>query len=77
LANSKILLLLGSYSFVIYLLNTPAIGLAKGILIKWVPWDGPTFVIHALVLLVSGIVVPVLIKRWIFKRWRYLDRLTD
>jgi hypothetical protein len=34
-------------------------------------------VIHAVVLLVSGIVVPVLIKRWIFKRWRYLDRLTD
>lgn len=77
LANSKLLLFLGTYSFVIYLLNTPAIGLAKGVLIKWVPWDGPTFVIHAVVLLVSGIVVPVLIKRWIFKRWRYLDRLTD
>jgi fucose 4-O-acetylase-like acetyltransferase len=76
-ANSRLLLSLGGFSFVIYLLNTPAIGLAKGILIKWVPWDGPTFVIHAIVLLACGLLIPVLIKRWIFSRWRYLDRLTN
>jgi fucose 4-O-acetylase-like acetyltransferase len=77
IAHSSVLLYLGIYSFVIYLLNTPAIGLAKGLLIKWVPWDGPTFIVHAILLLASGIFIPVLIKRLLFRKWRYLDRLTD
>jgi len=76
-SHSRVLLFLGTYSFVIYLLNTPAIGISKGILIKCIPWDGPGFLLFALVMLPCGILVPVLVKRLVFAKWRYLDRLTD
>jgi membrane-bound acyltransferase YfiQ involved in biofilm formation len=75
--HSRILAFLGSYSFVIYLLNTPVMGLEKGILLKWLSWDGPGFLVQALLMLIGGLVVPVLIKKFVFSRWRYLDRLTD
>ena len=75
--GARVLVYLGTFSFVIYLLNTPAIGLAKGVLIHWVPWDGPGFLVHFVVLLACGLIVPVLVKQILFRRWPYLDRLTD
>ena len=75
--GARILVFLGVYSFVIYLLNTPAIGVAKGLLIHWVSWDGPGFIVHFVVLMSCGLLVPVFIKQFAFRRWPYLDRLTD
>jgi fucose 4-O-acetylase-like acetyltransferase len=76
LSRSRTLLVLGTYSFVIYLLNTPSIGIAKGILLKFVPWDGAGFPVHALVLLLAGLVLPVIIKRYLLRYVPVLDRIT-
>lgn len=75
--GSQWMLTLGKYSFVIYLLNTPFIGLAKGLLLKVTPWDGYAFLVFAPVMTLAGIAGPMLLKRYAFLRWPALDRLTS
>lgn len=71
-----VLAILGAFSFVIYLLNTVAIGLAKGVLLFFIPWDGNGFLVLFPILLAAGILGPIVAKVLIFRRVRYLDRLT-
>ena len=77
LSDSKILFSLGLSSFVIYLLNTPFIGLSKGLLLKAMPWDGPNFLIFFAALLTAGLLGPILTKHYIFRRIPWLDKITD
>jgi fucose 4-O-acetylase-like acetyltransferase len=72
-----VFLFLGRYSFMIYLFNTLFIGLAKGALLRWLPWDGANFYAFALVLMASGVLGPVALKRCVFARIPALDRLTN
>jgi fucose 4-O-acetylase-like acetyltransferase len=77
LSLSQVLLTLGSLSFAIYLLNTPFIGLMKGILLKFLPWDGINFLLYFPLLLAAGTLGPIFVKRHIFRRIPALDRITD
>ena len=70
------LLWFGKYSFVIYLFNTLTIGLTKGVLLKVAPWDGSNFLGFFPILLMSGLVAPVLLKKALLDRFPVLDRLT-
>jgi fucose 4-O-acetylase-like acetyltransferase len=76
LSHSDILLWFGKYSFAIYLFNTPAIGLSKGLLLKIMPWDGTNFLAYFPILLLSGLIGPVLLKRALLDRVSWLNRLT-
>jgi fucose 4-O-acetylase-like acetyltransferase len=75
-SGNQWLLVLGNFSFVIYLLNTPFIGLAKGVMLKVSPWDGYAFLVFAPVMTFAGIAGPMLLKRYAFRRLPALDRLT-
>jgi fucose 4-O-acetylase-like acetyltransferase len=75
-ATSSLLLTLGVYTMVIYLLNTPFIGLVKGAMLKVLPWDGVNFLLYAPVLTAAGIVLPILLKRYLLVRVPALDRMT-
>jgi fucose 4-O-acetylase-like acetyltransferase len=77
LESSEILYVLGGYSFVIYLLNTIWIGLTKGVLLQFVAWDGPMFLVIAPLLLIAGIMGPILTKKYVFAYVPPLDRMTD
>ncbi len=77
LSSSQLLLTLGAFSFVIYILNTPAIGLAKALMWKVAPWDGVNFLIYAPALLAAGVLVPIAIKVWLFRRLPVFDRMTQ
>ncbi len=72
-----VLAYLGVFSFVIYLLNTVAIGLTKGVALQVVPWDGAGFLVHFPLLLSAGVLGPILVKVLLFRRISYLDRLTS
>ena len=74
--NSRLLLQCGVFSFVIYLLNTPCIGLVKGALLKFIPWDGPTFIVYAVLLMLGGTLGPILIKKYLFRHVPFIDRVT-
>ena len=76
LANSSLLLTFGAYSFVIYLLNTPFIGLVKGAMLKLLPWDGINFLLYAPVLTAAGLFLPILLRRYLLRRVPALDRIT-
>jgi fucose 4-O-acetylase-like acetyltransferase len=76
-SDSRMLLTLGTFSFVIYLLNTPCIGLTKGMLLKVASWDGANFLIFAPCLTVAGLLGPILIKRWLLRPLGPLDRITN
>lgn len=67
---------LGEYSFVIYLLNTICIGLAKGVGFKFVRWDGPVFLLYVPLLFAAGLLLPVWIKRYLLVHVPVLDRIT-
>jgi len=75
--NSALLMQCGVFTFVIYLLNTPCIGLVKGVLLRFVPWDGPSFLIYAVLLMVGGTLGPILIKKHLFRHVPFIDRVTD
>ena len=75
--GSRTLDALGRYSFPIYLLNTIALGVAKGVLLLFMPWDGTNFLIFLPVMLVVGIVGPILVKTLIFRRIAYIDKITE
>ena len=77
LAGSKSLLHLGVFSFVIYLLNTPFIGLTKGLMLKAMPWDGRNFLIYLPLLMFAGLYGPILLKKSVFRHVPSLDRLTN
>ncbi len=68
---------LGRYSFMIYLFNTLFIGLAKGLLLLVTPWDGTRFLPFACVLMCAGLLGPMGLKRYVFRRVKFLDRMTD
>jgi len=77
LISSRVLLSIGGCSFAIYLLNTIFIGLAKGALLKLMPWDGLNFLLFAPVLMAAGLFGPMLTKQLVFRRIPVLDRMTS
>jgi fucose 4-O-acetylase-like acetyltransferase len=77
LRTSGLLLTLGGFAFVIYLLNTITIGLAKAFLLKVLPWGGPSFPLVAIILFAAGLLVPIAVKVWGLRRFPRLNRMTD
>jgi len=77
LNRSNALLVLSKYTFSIYLMNTIAIGLAKGILFKFIYWDGYNFILFFFALLSCGLLVPIIVKKYIFSRFDYINRMTN
>lgn len=77
LNQSSLLLHLGRYTYVIYLLNTIIIGLTKGIIFKFTTWDGLNFFLVAPVLLFNGLAVPIAIKKYVFSRNNFLSAITN
>jgi len=73
----KLLDIFGRYSFPIYLFNTIAIGLAKGVMLLLMPWDGINFLIFLPVLLIAGIAGPIFVKAVLLRRVRYLDKISE
>lgn len=67
----------GLFSFAIYLMNTIAIGLAKGITLKFVSWDGTNFLWIAPLIFAVGFFGPIIVKKYIFVYIKPLDRITD
>ena len=66
----------GTLSFSIYLLNTICIGVAKGVGLKLVPWDGLNFLIYAPALFVVGLAAPMLVRQQLFCRIPWLEKIT-
>ena len=61
----------------IYLFNTLFIGLAKALLLPLWPWDGTNFCAFAIALMTAGLLGPIALKRYAFRRVKWLDRMTD
>ena len=76
-SSSSMLLSWGMLSYAIYLMNTIAIGFAKGVLLRFVSWDGTNFLFVAPLLLVAGFYGPILVKRYILPYIKPLDRITS
>ena len=74
---SKFLYILGFYVYSIYLMNTIAIGITKGVLLEFTHWDGLNFLFFTPCLLISGLVAPILIKKYIFIHIPFLNRITS
>jgi fucose 4-O-acetylase-like acetyltransferase len=77
LVGSPPLAALGRYCFAIYLFNTACIGLAKGLLLQSLPWDGVNFLLYAPLLLAAGLLGPIALKQALPRLLPWLDRLTD
>ena len=75
LKNAKLLYHLAAFSFPIYLMNTIAIGTMKGAAMKLTGWDYHEFHILVPFLLLGGLGVPVVIKKYLFKYVPLLDRM--
>ncbi len=66
---------LGKYTFPIYLMNTAFIGLSKGVMFQFASWDGTNFFWFAPTLLAAGIAGPILVKRMVIARNRFLNTI--
>ena len=67
----------GKFSFAIYLLNTIAIGVAKGVMLRVMPWHGTNFLLFFPVLMLAGTAGPIIVKLTLFRLHPTLDRMTD
>ena len=73
--KNKYILLFGKYSYAIYLFNTIMIGLTKGIMLKFISWDGVNFLIFVPILFAAGLIGPILVKELIIKHIKPAYRL--
>lgn len=73
----NVFLVLGVNTFVIYLLNTICIGVTKGVMLKMLSWNGIGFFIFIPFLILAGVLGPIVIKRYLFRRVPWLDRITS
>ncbi len=77
MSGSKLLLSWGALSYAIYLMNTIAIGVAKGAILSFVSWHGTNFLWIAPILLIAGMYGPILAKRLVIPFVPALDRITS
>jgi fucose 4-O-acetylase-like acetyltransferase len=76
--GGRILLFAGGMTFSIYLMNTMAIGVVKAVLLKLTNWDGANFVLLFFPLLMfAGVMIPIFLKKFIFPRIGWLNRVTN
>lgn len=76
--GSRILVFVGGMTFAIYLMNTLAIGFTKAVLLKFVSWDGANFLLlYFPLLMLAGVLIPVALKKFVFPRIGWLDRITS
>lgn len=68
---------IGNMCFAIYLLNTICLGLAKGVMLKFLSWNAHDFPLIAAVMMAAGVFGPILIKRYVLRYVPPLDRITD
>jgi hypothetical protein len=73
---SQLLQFVGRSSLTIYLMNTMALGLVRGIVLKFWSWDDWRFVVVAPVMLCAGLFLPIAVQRLIFSRPAWLNRIT-
>lgn len=76
LSSWRWLAFIGSMSYAIYLMNTMAIGGVKAVVFAFTTWDGDNFFWVLPLLVLSGVLMPVLVKRAVFSRSKWLDRIT-
>lgn len=57
--------IIGEYSFSIYLMNTLVIGSLKAIGFKFLGWSYSSFALPALIMIISAIVIPILLKKYL------------
>ena len=67
---------LGRNTLTIYLMNSLAMGLVRGIALKVWGWDDWHFLVVAPMLLVSGLLLPIVAQRLLFAHWVQTDRIT-
>ena len=67
---------LGRNTLTIYLMNSLAMGLVRGIVLKVWDWDGWHFFVVAPLLLSAGLILPIVTQRLLFSRWKWTDRIT-
>ncbi len=64
------------YTFTIYLFNTLAIGLIKGLGTKFFNWNGSHFYLYLPLLWICGVVLPILLHQKLLGRFRWLSSIT-
>ena len=67
---------LGRNTLTIYLMNSLAMGVVRGITLKVWGWDDWHFLVVAPVLLTSGLLLPIVAQRLLFAHWPPTDRIT-
>jgi fucose 4-O-acetylase-like acetyltransferase len=67
---------IGRRSYPIYLMNTIAMGITKGVIMKFTTWGGVNFFWVLPLLVSAGTLFPIIIKREVFSRIYWLDRIT-
>lgn len=74
--HSNLLAQFGKYTYAIYLMNTIFIGLTKALFLELGVWDGPVFLLLLPILWSAGLYAPILVKEYLFPKFKYLDRIT-
>ena len=78
LPGGALLQFIGAMSFAIYLMNTLAIGATKAVMLKFMSWDGLNFpLVFFPALMAAGVLIPIVLKRNVFPRLSWLDRITS
>lgn len=73
--GSTLLSVFARYMFPIYLMNTIPINIARGVILRFVSWDGPMFLLICPALMAVGLAVPVMVQKYVIARTPVLRRI--
>jgi peptidoglycan/LPS O-acetylase OafA/YrhL len=75
--NLAFLQFFSKYAMIIYLLNSICSGILKGLILKFSTWNGKAFLFWAPIMVASGLLTPIAIKKFLLDRSPYLSKLTN
>jgi hypothetical protein len=58
-------------------MNTIAIGFAKAVMLNFINWNGLNFFLFFPVLTVSGVFIPILVKKYLLVKFAWLNKITS
>lgn len=67
---------LGQNTLSIYLMNSLAMGLVRGVALKVWDWNDWHFFVVAPLLLTAGLLLPIITQRLLFARWKWTNHIT-
>jgi len=73
--HSRFLKLIGDYMYPVYLMNTIPINVIRIVILMFISWNGVNFIFILPILMLSGLLIPIIVQKYIISRTPILNKI--